>query len=442
MKKLAPRLKNWIGRNLVLNLFAVIGALLGLANAALAWLVFGVGIDADVWMMTLVVIQAFILLSQLGVEQVAVYSAEAHARDPQQGVLFDRDSLTWSMVFGLLFASIAFWLLDYIIHVFAPGYSLQTKAQLSSTLQPLLLQVALAPSQYVLRQQLLLKGRARTAILLNSSFSAVQCACLTWIWMIGQSNPFLLSWTIALSSVGISFYFLLLVGERGVGQHVPNWPSLWPFVRASVQLRAIHSVHNFIVVLLTNAALSGGIPGTVAIFQYFKKLADGLSSISVGPHLVVYHAAQARAWVANDRLEFQKNIRLYLKAALPLFLVSSIAFAVVAEFSMKYFAVRNFQLASPEGLLLLLLLVWQTVISLESIAAGVLVLSKNSGLILIVNLIYVGLFFVAINVIIQPPYTGATVAIASLGCQLVSFVLFGWLAVKIYRHKFISHCNA
>jgi hypothetical protein len=421
---------------LFLNAFAIVGAMLGLANAALAWRIYGTAAIGDSWMMAIAITQSFTLLSQLGVEQVAVFSAEARADSQEAGDRFDRHSLTWALLFGIGFSSVILSLSSWIVTAFASGFSDAAQAQVRTAFTPLLLQVAVAPSLFVLRQQLLLKGRTRLAVVLNNVFGLVQFLVLIFAWHGGTPPPERLAWSVGLGCVSLVMTAVFAVGEKGSGRQMPKWSSLSPFIRASLQLRFTHSIHNFLVVLLMNSALSAGVPGTVARFQYVKKVADGLSAISVGPHLSVYHAAQAQAWAVTDCAAFARNLRSYLLTAIPLLLGATGVFLVLASMLVRYLTDPRIQAAGHEIALLLVLLGWQTVIAIESIPAGVLVIQKRTGLLMAVNGIYVAIFFSAIEWLIPRPYSGLSVAATSLGCQLVSFLLFSIVATKLYRRKF------
>ena len=134
-----------------LNLLAALGASLGVANIVLSWRLFGTGREGDLWMMVMAIAQALAILSQLGVEQVAVFSARARQAGADQGRRFDRDSLQWSLLFGLLFAVVMALMLQAVAAAFAAGFDAPTRDRLVALLLPIMLQLAAAPPLYVLR---------------------------------------------------------------------------------------------------------------------------------------------------------------------------------------------------------------------------------------------------------------------------------------------------
>lgn len=432
-------MQNWLrerSHSLFLNAFALLGAVLGLANAALAWRLYGTSSNADVWMLALLATAALCLVSQLGVEQFAVFSAEAHADDGERGRRFDRDCMTWAIGFGVAIALALTAASSSVAALFGNGYAAAQRARVGVVLLPLLLQVMCTPALYVFRQQLLLSGRSRLAIVMNNIFPAVQFAVLASAWATHSITPEHAALVTGLVSAALAAWAVLGLGEAGVLRHKPDWVALRPFIRASFAMRTTHSVHNFLVVVLTSSALSAGVEGTVALYQYAKKLADGLSSISVGPHLSVYHAAQARAWAMVDPVAFRRNMRTYLISAFPLLFAATLLFGAGAGAAVHF--VHSFaQRMPPSGFaLLFLLLAWQTLISLESIPVGVVVIDNRTEMVLFVNSLYVLMFFTVIHFVLVAPYTGIAVAAASLCCQLISASLYALIAHRLMRQRF------
>lgn len=423
---------------LFLNVFALLGAAVGLANTALAWRLYGTRSDADVWMLAIVVVQALCLLSQLGVEQFSVFSAEAHALGNEVGSRFDRDSMTWAILFGIV-CSVAFALMGHtMIAIFAHGYEQRERQRVMEVVLPLLLQVCFTPPLYVLRQQLLLRGRFRISIVSNNLFGYVQLAIMASAWLTGGISPSLAGFMTGLASAMLSAWFVLALGESKVLRLWPDWESLRPFIRASMAMRFTHSIHNFLVVLLTNNALSAGVEGTVALFQYSKKIADGLAAISIGPHLSLYHAAQARAWAVRSARDFSTNVRAYLLSAFPLLALAIGAFAVFAI--VVFNVVPNSASMVPKGgfAVILMLLAWQTLVACESVPVGVLVLARRPEIILAINALFVVTFFAVTHWVIVKPSTGLTVATTSLACQSISTMLFSYIAYTLWRRKMQS----
>jgi hypothetical protein len=421
--------------SLFLNVFALAGAALGVANVVLAWRVFGTGGAGDQWMLALTAAQAFVVLSQMGVEQVAVFSASARARGADEGARFDRDSLTWGLISGLLFAMAVWLALPVVVQAFAHGFGADARQALSATLLPLLMQVALSPALYVLRQQLLLRQRAGWSVLLGHTFSGIQCLALFAALAGASARPEHLALVVGAGSASVVLAAVLVLGAPGAGRQWPQWTLLLAFIRASVALRLTHSAHNFLVVLITNAALSSGSSGTLALFQYVKRVADGLCTVSVGPHLGVYHAAQAIAWARRDRSAFAANLRAYLRSALPLLALAAGLLLAGAWLFRARLADSPASDAAALGVFGLLL-AWQALIAVETVPAGVLALDNRAGPMLLVNGVYIGAFFLGVQWLAGSAGTGTTVAALSLACQVLSLLLFSWIGWRMFRRHF------
>ena len=425
-----------LGDKLFLNGIAMIGALVGLCNIAWTWFVFGTGGQADIWMLSLVIVQAFALLSQAGVEQYAIFSAEEYAVSPERGQHFAQACLTWSALFGFGFATLLFLGSPWIVLAFSQGFDAEVQLQVRHTTAPMLLQVFVTPMLYVYRQQLLMKGRERLSVLLNHTFGFVQFSAFCVLALRAPASALLLAWVVG---VGGIFASALVVGFGGGFQAQfgkPEWHRLWPFVRASLQLRLTSSVHNFFVVLLTNSALSAGVPGTVALFQYVKRVADGLASIAVGPHMFVYHNKQARAWTQGDQVLFRENILDYLRHSVPMMTLAVLIAGLVWGMTQEIAQSLVPALAQSTVALFVALWFWQLLIAVEGVPAGVVVVARRIDWVFSVNFFYLMNFYLIVNFLLSRPHTGLSVALASLGCQAISAVLFGLLAFKLYLQRF------
>ncbi len=421
---------------------AALGASLGVANIVLSWRLFGTGREGDLWMMVMAIAQALAILSQLGVEQVAVFSARARQAGADQGRRFDRDSLQWSLLFGLLFAVVMALMLQAVAAAFAAGFDAPTRDRLVALLLPIMLQLAAAPPLYVLRQQLLLDNRAAWSVVLSHVFTAVQCLVLLVCLFCQTTDAELLAWLLGVGSMAGALLAVAGFGPAALRWQAPCWRSLAPLVRASASMRLTHSAHNLLVIVLTNAALSGGAPGTVAVFHYAKRLVDGLASVTISPHMAVLHARQVTAWTRRDGAAFRDNAIRYVCCALPLLMGASSLVLLIGWGWGTWSGDARLRPGSDEYGLLLLLLAWQLVMAIETVAAGVPAYENRAGWLLAVNGLYIASFFLAVHILLPQPVTGAAVAAWSLACQLLSCGLFSWLAWHLCRQHFLQQHRA
>lgn len=387
------------------------------------------------WMLVLAMTQALNLLSQLGVEQFPIFSAERRVLGASSGDAFDRDSIGWSMLSGLLFSGLLSIAAPWLVGLFATGFSGDEQVDALQIFYPLLLQVCVAPAMFVLRQQMLLADRKLLATMLGWSLGAVQLLVLLFCFLCSIADVnFVAVSTGVLSLIfgGIAVWFW---SGAQVYRRLPDFKSLWPFIKASVTMRCTHSVHNFFVVLLTNNALSAGAEGTLSVFQYVKRLADGLTSVTFVPHAGVYHARQAAAWAEGGIPAFVSNVEHYFKTSLVALLLMLAALLSVG--GAVLWSGDELKILSLENAgLFCLMLLWQAVIAVETIPVGVITMAKQSLQILCVNMIYVAMLFMLTRILPSTSMTGFQIGGALLASQLLSLCLFTLLAVRIFRLKY------
>jgi hypothetical protein len=196
-------------------------------------------------------------------------------------------------------------------------------------------------------------------------------------------------------------------------------------------------VHNFVSVAVISSFLSGGVEGTVSFFQYVKRIADGIASICIGPHLSVYHAKQNISWVKNNAKLFKLNIVSYFKSAIPLFLAAILCMLIIGWIVINFYPsyIHNYSSFDVFAYLFLLLLLWQMIISLETVAVGVLVMENLSAILFIVNVIFILNLILIMNVV-NKPYSTLTVATACVICQIVSLILSSYFSFRKFKTKF------
>ncbi len=425
-----------VAKRLSLSGIAGVGAMLGLGNTMLTWLVFGRSVEADIWLMALSIALALSQLSQLGVEQVVVFSAEAHENSTQRGHDFDRDSMSWAVGFGLAFALLALLATPALIPWFAAGFGAAQRIRLGGALAPLMLLVALAPGVMVLGQQLMLAGRQHLAICVLNLNALVQFIALMVCWFSNNTSPDKLALAVGSTAAVLGVAAIAWLGPPRTLRVMPDFRALLPFIGSSVAMRGAHSAHNFVVVLLINSALTAGAEGTFAIYQYARKVADGLTSIAIGPHQVAYLAALARAWASGNRMALRQQSRDYLWTALSLLAGSTLLLALVVG-AVSALAPTAVKTIGVDGVaMLLVLLLWQALVAIESVPVAVLSVARRTAWMFGVNATFAMALYGVLGWLVVPPHGGLPVVLALLCCQGVSTVLFALLAARCLRQRF------
>lgn len=423
--------QNALMRKLLLNALAGLAAALGLASTYLAYTIFGIGGDADLWMLGTAVTMALALLAQLGVEQVGVFYSRTRHLSDQESRRFARDSLLWSYLFGALFACGFALLAPWIAGVFAPGFAADQQKRLASLLWEYWPLILVAPSQYVLKQLLLIHGRSITATSLNLLFPGIHTAVLVAasLGSVGRVEGLAgqLSSIYAVLSAATSLFLADVVLTR----QAPHWRALGPFIVSSFSMRVTHSLHGLLVTFVSNQLLSFGAAGTIAVFQYARKVAEGLVAVTVGPHGSVYHARQSAAWASRTKSAFAAHIRDYLASIVPLLAVAGVALAVGIAYLYFYDALPAQLDAASLSIAVAILFTWQIVIAVETIPVGVLALESRYKALLVINGLFICSYYFLAIMTTQMFSAVSAIALSGLVAQLQSVCLFAWTARSI-----------
>lgn len=402
------------------NLVAAMGAAIGLLNVWLAWRLLGVSSAADSWMLSVALVQSIALLSQLGVEQVSVFIAHytlGVCRDR-----FNNDCRAWSFIFGCVFVFVVYLLIPIVVPVFGFGANDQQIMVVELT-RLMLFQIMLSPALYVIRQQLLSNGDVVEGTAVGYVFSFGYFVALILFWLLGSSDVHLLGQICgAIYALVFLVFFFLFIGPR---ISISDWGGVHRLFVSSAKFRGAHSIHNFLIVLISNSVISGLGGGAVSTYQYAKRLSDGVVSIAIGPHLASYHAKQAASWVARDRDAFLSNAKVYIQTAIPIALMLS-----VAVFGVLFFVDK---INSYVFCIFALMLAWQFVISMESVFISVVNQVGAAFILVLINLVFIINFLLITRL---EAINGVAWVVSSLVCcQIVSTLLFFFFA----RHFFMEH---
>lgn len=387
-------------------------------------------------MLVLTMTQAFNLLSQLGVEQFQIFSAEQRALDVSLGEAFDRDSISWSMLSGTLFAGILGLAAPWLVGLFSTGFSVDEQMDALRIFYPLLLQVCVAPAMFVVKQQMLLADKKLLATILGWSLGAAQLVVLVFCFVCSIVDVNYVSSSTGVFSLILCGVIVWFWSGTQVFKRLPDLNRLWPFIKASASMRSTHSIHNFFVVLITNNALSVGVEGTLSVFQYVKRVADGLASVSFAPHAAVFHARQAEAWAREQKVAFFENVQHYLQTSFLALLILSLGAVVVAAIAILWFGMVPSMMSTNNLCLFVLMLLWQLMISVETVPVGVIMMEKRSLQVFCVNAIFLLMLFILTHDLMRSSMTGLKIGGVLLVSQALSFCIFSFLAIRLFRLKY------
>lgn len=411
-------------KNLGLNFINAICAAAALINICMSWYLFGASKQADQWMLVLTIIQSISLISQAGVEQYPVYYARYKALGNSILCEFQANAMGFAFICGLLFGGGVYFIANEIIFIYAGSSDINHDGELSMLLRVFASQIFVMPILFVIKQILLIDGKRIWALLINSMSHFVIFASLITGWLLNTRSPLDFGCLAAIYNlIGFLLIFFFINPSRKFKLLI-EWSVIKEFAISSCKMRGIHSIHNLLLSVVVASYLSHGVNGTIATYQYLKRVADGLCSITMGPHAAVYHAEQANSFAALNRIKLISNIYVYLYSAVPIFLIGvAIAFAVY--FGLAYYGI-GVEMESEASNSLLVLLVWQFIVAIETVPVGLLIVANAASSILKINTIFIVQFFILTY--FATYFQVFELAVIGCYCQTISLLMYSYVA--------------
>ncbi|MDD5296566.1 MAG: hypothetical protein PHU46_06595 [Rhodocyclaceae bacterium] len=420
------------------NILAAVGAVVGILNTILTWKLFGASQEADVWLLGLAVMNTLSMLVLVGVDQFLVFYTGILTKRSDEAGLFVSFSAGWALLSGVAFALVCLAAADLVVSWFGDGLSPNTKFSAVSVLTLLLPQVAAAPLVHVARCALNAHGKYGRSYALSLIAPGILLLALLYFVAAGGGGALPLGWTSAAAAA---------VQLTACGIMLRPWYAPWrgpvpadfrALVANSVGMRIGHSFHNFMFGLILNNALSHLAPGMISIFQYAKRFADGVSSVTVGPQNNIYHARQAQAWATHDLHRFRANVKSFLTITSPLFVSAAILTVVCMPWLLGLLSqAEDANTVYTIKTTFTVLMVWQAIVAVETIFVGVVVTSRQSAVLICVNGVFVGLFYTAVQ-FMAPGHPVWYIALSVAAVQATSLVGFAAAAAVLVRKHFSS----
>ncbi|HEY0665074.1 MAG TPA: lipid II flippase MurJ [Gallionella sp.] len=420
------------------NLIAAAGAIIGMLNTILTWKLFGATQSADVWLLGLAVVSILGLLVLMGVEQFLVFYTGILTQQPNDAGGFAATSAMWALISGGLFALGCFAAADHVISLFAGGLSTETRQSAASVLVLLLPQVAVAPLLHVSRGVLNAHGKYGLAYLLTLVVPSALMFALLFFTVSGGGDVLQLGW-VAAAAAGLQMGMCLVAVYKWCQPgNAMLTKEFRDFVVNSVTMRIGHSFHNFFVGLIINNALSHQATGMISIFQYAKRFADGVFTVTIGPHVSILLARQASAWSERNHVQHRQNMKEYLRTVMPLFLAASLVALLLMPLLLHTMS-RNDVEPAIEAIQITyaIFTVWQGIIALEAVFVGVVTTARQSMIMWGVNALFIGSFYFYTNLIPQSSPVWYLVAAAILA-QMMSTGCFALSARALAKRRFIK----
>lgn len=426
--------KSWL-----YSLISLLNVGCGLAVTGLIWYRYNATQDSDILLLAISSISILAQLSLVGVEQVLYFYSDERHKGLQAANHFFKLAFTWASISGAIFTLVFVCLAKYFLLMVGSGFSEVARTQTAYLMLCLSPQLVLSPTLHVLRAKLALDEKFGWAYLLSAVNPLILVVCL--ILTIAAGVPDLT--TFGNFSLGIFIFFLgsFLFFNREYLLLKPSradWHKIKELLFHSSMIKGSNAMHNFLVHALISNILSQLAIGSISIFQYAKKLADGVFAITAGPQVMIYHSRCATAISAASsthlRTELKKHIMEFTKTFFSLFFATAFAVYLLTPLALSIVA-KDFSHLAIENIrhVYLGIVAWYLIMGVETLSVGVILATRSVLALFGVNFIFISLFFSwsrihKIEEIIE-------LTLTTVGFQMISFALFTWAAIMIVKRR-------
>lgn len=425
------RMKN---KSWVYSFISLLNVGCGLAVTALIWYRYSATQQSDILLLATSSISILAQLSLVGVEQVMYFYTDERKNGQAVADHFMKLAFTWSLLSGATFAIVFIVFSKYFLMMVASGFSEENQELARYIILCLTPQLLISPALHVIRGKWALEEKYGRAYMLSAVNSLILLICLILTVVTGVQTLKLfgnLSLAVFLAFLaGFLFYNrnLLILPARS------EWKKIKALVIHSSTIKGANAVHNFLVQALMSSLLSLMPVGSISVFQYAKRLADGVFAITAGPQVMIYHSRCAKAVSSWNLADMRANVVHFLKTFLALFFAMAAAVYFLSPLALSIVG-KNFL---PETIRQILavyigIALWYLVMGVETLSVGILLATHSSRSLFTINLSFILIFFAwsrghDISTVLELIYT--TIVI-----QLVSFGQFTWSAFRIINRR-------
>lgn len=426
------RLKSWL-----YSFVSLLNVACGLSVTGLIWYKYSATAESDIFLLATSSISILAQLSLVGVEQVLYFYADERKKSQQDAERFFKLTFTWSLLSGVIFALVFMAISKYFLMMVASGFSEEAKTQAGYLLLCLSPQLIISPSLHVLRAKWALDEKYGRAYLLSAVNSFILLICLL-VTMGTQVSDLKAFGNVSLT-VYLTFLFVYVIYNRKllIRPFLSDWQKIKELVIHSTKIKGANSVHNFLVQTLMSSILSQMSIGSLSVFQYAKRLADGVFAITAGPQVMIYHSKCAHSISNWNRAEMRSNAVQFLKAFLTLFLAMAVMVYFLTPLALSIVA-KNFSIATLNEIrsVYIGIVLWYLIMGIETLSVGIILATRSSLALFGVNFTFIFLFFIwsrihTIEQVLELTFTTA-------GFQLVSFNLFALTALWIIKRRSLN----
>ncbi len=380
------------------NFLVFIQVGLGLVNFALTLKIFGVGIQADSFYISMTIISAINLLQLLFIEQFIYFYHELSIKDKKSAHSFYQVVISLTLITQILLCFCFYIFLEKIILIFTSNLDAQRFSSILTFLKISILSIFLFPFitintnlfnaemkfslPYIIQ---IIPGLANSVILIVLVFKVVNAD----IKYLAYSTVAAMS-----TSAIIQIYFVSKIGIQL--KFALRHPMLWKFIKNSFTMRFGHNMHGFIVKPIISRVLTSLPIGYASSYSYAEKILSIIQSIIVGPSLSIVRSQISLNYSSKEYLKIKQIIKDYLKHSLSLMIPSvGIAYLVI-PFALDFVSSKNIKMDEILRIkyIFAALSVWYLLLLVESPFVLIIVAARNSFLFIRTNTISITIIFI------------------------------------------------
>jgi peptidoglycan biosynthesis protein MviN/MurJ (putative lipid II flippase) len=422
--------------NIKYNILALIGILIGFVSSILQIKTFGVSEQTDSYMIAFSIVFALNLFQLMLVEQFMFFYNDYKVHGIEKAQAFYRSVVTVGLVWGVLFYLCCTLLVDQIVYVFASGFQQGRLLLLKQYLYINLITTVFFPLNFVNDQLMNAEMKISVPYLLNIFPNLAIMLSYAYILFFGK-NDIIICVYAHLAGFALSFVLRFLYISRFM--RIPlrfefNIEKLRPFITNSITMRFSHNMHNLIVNPITNNILSHLPSGSVSCYYYAEKFITILQSVMAGPSNIILGSKISFFWSNKDHHEIVKIIKYFLKIIPGLFIASFICVYFIIPYFFLFVSSSNVTARDIDviQMVFILMALWQLIILFEAPFVRIILSSKDSKYLLLVNTQFIVLYFLLTRFLLGL-YGIDAIPISCIMAQLVSVVLFVVFARRMMK---------
>ncbi len=418
----------------VYSMVSIFNVSIGLLVTALIWSRYSASRESDILLLAISLMGILSQLSSMAVEQVLYFYADERAKNAEEGSQFFKLTFTWALISGLGFVVLFLVISRFFVGWVATGFSQESQNLVHQLMLCFTPQLILSPCLHVIRAKWSVEERFGRAYLLSSLNSCILLACLIVMLVLGISD--LVNFGKMVLG-GYSLFLILFVYLSRfaiVRPTLSSWHRIKFLFRQSMAIKWAHAVHSFLVQALINSLLSQLPTGSISVFQYAKKLADGVFAITAGPQVMIYHSRCAQIMSQKTFSKLRHSAAHFLKTFLSLFIFMALLVFILTPPVLSFIA-QQFTpevIGSIRGAYTFIVL-WYFLIGIETLAVGIVLSVGHSLALLSINLFFITLLYTWSR--LHSIGTVNELILTVVVLQLLSFALFSGTAARIIKRR-------